>query len=131
MLAACPEAWASEIFIPRCRWLTALAASSERLAADLRAMPVGQLAAALTAHRRAYEMLQYLVATRQPQPWVESAECLLTKRGREWRMTKALRAYSGFEGWRKAMRGDGGAGGGDDESAGGIGAEDQSGCRAG
>jgi hypothetical protein len=106
LLLACPEAWAADpsTFVARCRWLSALAAASADVMADLQQMPLGGLAAALRAPRPAYELLQYLVATRQPQPWAVSPEALLRKPPKWALPAGMLAAYPGFHAWRQGMR---------------------------
>jgi hypothetical protein len=121
MLLACPAAWAADRggFVVRCRWLSALAAASTELAADLQQMPLTSLAHALHAPRPTYELLQYLVATRQPLPWAVSVEALLHRPARKSTVPAGLKAaYPGFSAWRKGMKGTGGGGGGSSGSGG-------------
>lgn len=114
MLSACPKAWAGASFVARCRWLTALAAASPAVLAELRRAPLGELARAPLAPRAAYEVLQYLVAERRPQPWPFSVRDQIA-RPRSWVPGAAfLAAHPGFVGWREGMRnGVVGGGGGD------------------
>jgi hypothetical protein len=104
LLASCPSAWASELFVPRYRWLCALAAASPSLLEDLRAMPLAALAKAPLAPRQAYGVLQYLVAERAPRPWFYPAAGLLT-RPPSWVPPPTFKAaYPGFEGWWEGIR---------------------------
>ncbi|KAI8467128.1 MAG: hypothetical protein J3K34DRAFT_482389 [Monoraphidium minutum] len=114
LLAACPEAWASEKFTARCRWLCALAASSPPVMEGLRALPLAALARAPLAPRCAYEALQFLVAERAPRPWLLTPRDLLARHSGWVPPPTFHAAYPGFAAWRAGMRnGAAGAGGGD------------------
>jgi hypothetical protein len=111
LLDACPGAWASRSFVPRVRWLGALAAASPELLAELRALPLATLAHAPLAPRCAYEVFQYLVAEKVPRPWPCAAARLLMRTSK-WSLPPAFKAANpGFVAWQAGMR-DGGAGGG-------------------
>jgi hypothetical protein len=78
LLGARPALLTGKETVARCQWLAALAADCPPVAAHLAAASSQELGRALALGRARMALLDYLAATRPPEPWPYSPRRLLT-----------------------------------------------------